>query len=131
MKSRETSGEMSQKSRGSRTTTSTRRLLGSLLSIAGFAIQACGGPHVTDRAAPPSANDPRVAIEVVQPEGAGPFPAVVWMHSCAGVVRGARHMRDWSRRLVRLGYVVAIPDSFSPRGYHNGVCGNGGLVPAR
>ncbi len=40
-------------------------------------------------------------------------------------------MRDWSRRLVRLGYVVAIPDSFSPRGYNNGVCGYGGLVPAR
>jgi dienelactone hydrolase len=40
-------------------------------------------------------------------------------------------MRDWTGRLVRLGYVVAIPDSFSPRGYHNGVCGYGALVPAR
>jgi len=27
--------------------------------------------------------------------------------------------------------VVAIPDSFSPRGYYNGVCGYGGQVPAR
>jgi dienelactone hydrolase len=97
-----------------------------LLCIAGFAIQACMSP-----AASSGAKDPQVPIEVVRPEGAGPFPAVVWMHSCAGVVRGARHMRDWSRRLVRLGYVVAIPDSFSTRGYHNGVCGYGGQVPAR
>jgi dienelactone hydrolase len=82
-------------------------------------------------AASSGARDPQVPIEVVRPEGAGPFPAVVWMHSCAGVVRGARHMSDWGRRLVRLGYLVAIPDSFSPRGYHNGVCGYGGQVPAR
>jgi dienelactone hydrolase len=40
-------------------------------------------------------------------------------------------MRDWTGRLVRMGYLVAIPDSFSPRGYHNGVCGHGARVPAR
>jgi len=105
-------------------TTSRRGFAASLLSIASVAAQACIGPHL-----PPDAN--QIPIEIVQPEGVGPFPAVVWMHSCAGVVRGARHMRDWSRRLARFGYVVAIPDSFSPRGYHNGVCGDGARVPAR
>src|SRR5262245_48285195 len=77
------------------------------------------------------AKDPPIPIEVIQPEDAGPFPAVVWMHSCAGVVRGARHMRDWSRRLAHLGYVVAIPDSFSPRGYYNSVYSYRGQVPAQ
>jgi len=114
-----------------RMTALKRCSVGSLLSIAGFAVQACMGPHLTDGAAPSGTKVPQIPIEVVRPEGAGPFPAVDWMHSCAGVVRGARHMRDWSRRLVRLGYVVAIPDSFSPRGYYNGVCGYGGQVPAR
>jgi len=102
------------------------RFLRAALGVASLAIQACMGP-----AASSGVKDPQVPIEIVRPEGAGPFPAVVWMHSCAGVVRGARHMRDWSRRLARLGYLVAIPDSFSPRGYPQGVCGNGGLVPAR
>lgn len=82
--------------------------------------------------APSSPGQPAspISVRIVRPDGAGPFPAVVWLHGCGGVVRGARHVDDWTRRLVRLGYVVAIPDSFSERGYPNGVCGNGGLVPA-
>src|SRR5205814_6132500 len=79
-------------------------------------------------AQPPGSPGPSVAMQVVRPDGAGPFPAVVWMHSCAGVVRGARHMNDWTRRLSSMGYVVAIPDSFSQRGYPNGVCGDGTRV---
>ena len=71
-----------------------------------------------------------IPMRVVLPDGAGPFPAVVWMHSCAGLVRGARHVEDWTRRLLKMGYVVAIPDSFSERGYPSGVCGNGALVTA-
>ena len=63
-------------------------------------------------------------------EGTEPRPAVVWMHSCAGLVRGARHVEDWTRRLLKMGYVVAIPDSFSDRGYPSGVCGDGRVVPA-
>ena len=83
------------------------------------------------RLAPTSGGQtPPIAMRVVRPDGPGPFPAVVWMHSCAGVVRGARHMEDWIRRLSSMGYVVAIPDSFSERGYPGGVCGNGALVPA-
>jgi dienelactone hydrolase len=79
--------------------------------------------------ASPDARAPSIAMRVVSPDGAGPFPAIVWMHSCAGVVRGARHVEDWTRRLVTMGYVVAIPDSFSERGYPNGVCGYGMRVP--
>ena len=94
-------------------------------------LQACVGAQSNDGALASNSSPAAVPVEIVRPEGAGPFPTVIWMHSCAGVVRAARHMRDWTGRLVRLGYVVAIPDSFSPRGYHNGVCGYGALVPAR
>jgi dienelactone hydrolase len=102
-----------------------------LLALLCFTLQACLGAQSNDGALASNSSPAAVPVEIVRPEGAGPFPAVVWMHSCAGVVRAARHMRDWTGRLVRLGYVVAIPDSFSPRGYHNGVCGYGALVPAR
>src|SRR5919109_4615213 len=71
---------------------------------------------------------PPIAMRVVRPDGAGPFPAVVWLHGCGGVTPGARHLEDWTRRLTRMGYVVAIPDSFTDRGYPRGVCGYGGQV---
>jgi dienelactone hydrolase len=99
-------------------------------SVLGIAI-LLAGCHVGQsvQLASPDARAPSIAMRVVRPDGAGPFPAVVWMHSCAGLVRGARHANDWTRRLSRLGYVVALPDSFSERGYPNGVCGDGRLVP--
>src|SRR5262245_38792070 len=55
-----------------------------------------------------------------RPEGAGPFPAVVGLHGCGGLINrtgqlGARY-RDWGERLVAAGFVVLYPDSFGPRG---------------
>src|SRR4029450_13408842 len=102
-----------------------------LLALLCFTLQACLGAQSNDGAQASNSSPVAVPGETAPPAAAAPFPAVVWMHSCAGVVRAARHMRDWTSRLVRLGYVVAIPDSFSPRGYHNGVCGYGALVTAR
>ena len=102
-----------------------------LLACAVVLLQACFGAQSTGVAPSSSADSPTIPIEIVSPEGAGPFPAVIWLHSCAGLVRGARHKRDWTGRLVRMGYMVAIPDSFSPRGFYNGVCGYGAQVPAR
>src|SRR5262245_36624259 len=93
-------------------------------------VGGCRGGGSVRLAPPPGGQAPAIAMRVVRPDGAGPFPAVVWMHSCAGLVRGARHVEDWTRRLLKMGYVVAIPDSFSERGYPTGICGNGGLVPA-
>jgi dienelactone hydrolase len=56
-----------------------------------------------------------------QPVGAGPFPAVVAMHNCAGLFAPRDHKLagrtvDWGSRLSKLGYVVLFPDSFNPRG---------------
>src|SRR5438876_205218 len=93
-------------------------------------VAGCALGETVRPASAPSRQAPPITIRVVRPDGAGPFPAVVWLHGCGGVVRGARHLEDWTRRLVRLGYVVAIPDSVSERGYPNGICGNGTLVPA-
>jgi dienelactone hydrolase len=62
----------------------------------------------------------RVDGWLFRPPGVGPFPAVIALHGCAGLYgKGGdlapRH-RDWAERLVKLGFVVLLPDSFSPRG---------------
>lgn len=56
-----------------------------------------------------------------RPDGAGPFPAVVVLHDCAGLVHHrpiteTRHYIEWARLLVADGFVVLFPDSFGSRG---------------
>ena len=58
-----------------------------------------------------------------KPDGAGPFPAVVVLHDCSGLgPRSSGSPGRWARLLVERGYVVLVPDSFSTRGFPNGVC---------
>src|SRR5262249_51974708 len=53
----------------------------------------------------------------------GPFPAVVIAHDCSGLSATSSGAPDrWGSELVSRGYVVLIPDSFSTRGFPNGVC---------
>lgn len=66
------------------------------------------------------ANEP-VALKgfLYRPEGKGPFPAIVAMHSCEGLAAQApisERYRDWGERLVAAGFVVLFPDSFGARG---------------
>jgi dienelactone hydrolase len=55
-----------------------------------------------------------------RPEGRGPFPTVVALHGCGGLV--ARQGRigslfmDWGNRLAAAGLAAVFPDSFSSRG---------------
>lgn len=55
-----------------------------------------------------------------RPEGAGPFPAVVALHDCGGLVHrpktDAQLYAEWARLLVGDGFVVLFPDSFGSRG---------------
>ena len=58
-----------------------------------------------------------------RPEGPGPFPAIVIMHDCSG--RGPKSSgapKRWAERLAPEGYVILIPDSFTPRGFPAGIC---------
>lgn len=58
-----------------------------------------------------------------KPDGAGPFPAVVMMHGCAGMLTKSGKLRAreafWTEFLVGQGYVVLAPDGFNPRGFHS------------
>ena len=56
-----------------------------------------------------------------RPDGAGPFPAVVALHDCSGLVHHrplteTQHYIEWARLLVAKGFVVVFPDSFGSRG---------------
>jgi dienelactone hydrolase len=55
-----------------------------------------------------------------RPKGTGPFPAVVALHGCGGLLTRegeiAKREADWAERLVSAGYVVLLPDSFTARG---------------
>jgi dienelactone hydrolase len=55
-----------------------------------------------------------------KPDGAGPFPAVVLLHTCGGL---QQHVLEWSVRFRDHGYVAVVLDSFTPRG-EKSVCGN-------
>jgi dienelactone hydrolase len=62
-----------------------------------------------------------------RPEGNGPFPAVVAMHNCAGLMNPSGTMRtryrDWAQQFVKMGFIVLFPDSYGPRGLGN-QCGD-------
>jgi dienelactone hydrolase len=71
--------------------------------------------------------DPSIPLKgfLARPEGNGPFPAVVLMHTCAGI---SEHEESWSDRLVAWGYVVLTVDSFTPRG-EKYMCGRQIITP--
>lgn len=65
-----------------------------------------------------------ITARLYRPQGDGPFPAVVGLHGCSGLIVRSGRMRDtvmptfadWAERLSAAGYVVLLPDSFSSRG---------------
>jgi dienelactone hydrolase len=58
-----------------------------------------------------------------RPDGAGPFPAVVALHDCAGLRNAAGNIaskyREWAQLLVKDGFIVLFPDSYVSRGAGN------------
>src|SRR5436190_1692449 len=66
---------------------------------------------------------PSIPIRIERPDGPGPFPAIVILHDCSGLgPRSSGAPARWAAEFVKRGYVVAIPDSFTTRGFPNGVC---------
>lgn len=66
-----------------------------------------------------------IPFKVLSPEGSGPFPAVVILHDCSGLgANSSGAPARWAQVLVSRGYVAIMPDSFSSRGFADGVCAN-------
>jgi dienelactone hydrolase len=55
----------------------------------------------------------RLSGQLSLPDGAGPFPAMILMHGCAGVGRAER---GWAGALVSYSYAAFVVDSFTGRG---------------
>jgi dienelactone hydrolase len=94
-----------------------------LLPVGGAAAQSVRFPSV---AVGPMAAGPQITGWLYRPSGAGPFPAIVLAHTCAGV---SDSTTVWGKRLAGWGYVVLAPDSFGPRGVTD-VCGSSKVVTA-
>ena len=93
-------------------------VFGLWLSIAGAAFAAETAVTLASVGAPV-----QVPATLIVPAGAGPFPAVVVMHDCSGLgPRSSGAPRRWADMLVAEGYVVLMPDSFTPRNLPNGIC---------
>jgi dienelactone hydrolase len=57
-----------------------------------------------------------IAMGIWKPEGAGPFPALILVHSCGGM---KQQLGNWRKEAIKRGYVVLIIDAFSSRGSPN------------
>jgi dienelactone hydrolase len=58
-----------------------------------------------------------------KPDGPGPFPVVIGMHGCDGLINAAGNpfarYREWAERLSHAGFAMLYPDSFGSRGIGN------------
>jgi dienelactone hydrolase len=65
------------------------------------------------------AADLKLHAQLYRPDGDGPFPAVIALHSCGGLGAHseavAPRYRDWAEQLVKDGYAVLLPDSYGSR----------------
>ncbi len=82
--------------------------------------EAAGGDRVSFQSAA-SASPFALIGYLYRPEGPGPFPAMVLLHTCAGLSENQHQWGAWFR--TRL-YAALVVDSFSPRHQRN-VCGVG------
>ena len=62
----------------------------------------------------------RLNAELYRPVGAGPFPTIVAMHGCNGLLDASGKTRpqyvDWGEKLSAQGMAVLFPDSYGSRG---------------
>jgi dienelactone hydrolase len=62
----------------------------------------------------------RLKAELYRPAGTGPFPTIVAMHGCGGLLDGSGKTRaqyvDWGDKLAAQGIAVLFPDSYTTRG---------------
>ena len=91
------------------------------------AATAAAAPPAPDAPAPLTPEPVEIAAPglklkafLYRPQGDGPFPAVVALHTCDGLAGRrsgiARRYRDWGERFAAAGYVALFPDSFGSRG---------------
>ena len=61
---------------------------------------------------------------IFKPDGAGPFPALIIMHTCGAVDHDPAHMPFWVEQAIKAGFVAFVLDSWSQRGISE-ICQSG------
>jgi dienelactone hydrolase len=69
--------------------------------------------------------DSSAPLQLWLPPGNGPFPAVLVLHGCGGILD---NHRSWASRLVSWGYAAVVVDSFGPRNTRR-VCDHVDSIP--
>jgi dienelactone hydrolase len=89
----------------------TMLILGTILAV-----------QAAERVELPS-GDVKLQAILYRPAGAGPFPAVVALHTCDGLSSGSgdgegidERYTEWGEHLAAAGFAVLFPDSFGSRG---------------
>src|SRR5262249_51444488 len=96
--------------------------LGIVAVVAGLLLAGGTAAALDSRATIVELESPLVRPQPLQgplrrPAGAGPFPAIVLLHGCAGNWKGLDER--WGRQIAPWGYVTLTVDSFGPRGIDN------------
>jgi dienelactone hydrolase len=88
---------------------------GLFLAVIIFFVSSCASTRFpTKSLGTPYANPTKVFGSLSTPEGEGPFPAVVLLHTCGGLT--APITSHWPRFLTGIGYAVLVVNSYGPRG---------------
>ena len=92
-----------------------RRVLRRLVIAALFGLPACPSSAIADEVVNfmGAAGGADVRGTLAKPEGRGPFPAVVLLHSCLGLPANRQSIED---EITGWGYVALFVDDFGPRG---------------
>jgi dienelactone hydrolase len=99
--------------------------LASLVSVLVLAFALAGGQAVASGPEPIEFRDGDTTLRatIYRPDGTGPFPAIIGMHDCAGLMNPAGAIaskyREWAQLLVKDGFIVVFPESYSSRGMGN------------
>jgi dienelactone hydrolase len=91
-----------------------------LFGLALTAVIVLPAPHCALAVTFDSLTIPPVELTALlyRPDGPGPFPAVVLLHGCSGIIRTEF---GWASEIQKMGYAALIVDSFRPRG-HTEIC---------
>jgi len=89
-----------------------RRFVGSLIVAMTVAGGRASAGEFVEIAGGTMAESVRLVGYMAQPQGAGPFSAVVLLHGCGGFHSS---MISWADRLARFGYAALAVDTFGPR----------------
>lgn len=97
-----------------------------VLTVLATGVQAISAQKVTIQTQTMVGKELKLPGILHKPSGEGPFPAIVMLCGAGGYGSepDATQQSTWAERLVSWGYVALQLDSFSPRGYPNGVNDN-------